>query len=513
MVSWQEAMVKSRRREVTDVEAVTEAAFIELMDEQRRRDEASHESFKVIPRFWATNKTTTLLRLLRSAAESRCERDAPVLSWEELERLRQGLLNEDERLNYEALCRCRRDLKSPAFGAQLSARRFLELPRDAEGRASARDLYHRVDRATCAAKTRAALRRYVRPGANAVLREADLERYVYDLIPDMPPAHAMDEKFQPFYVFTAVRRFMFFLDPRRRGYVRVDDAAASNVALDLLEIFADDSPPPTLSSSSSSKIPPPPPPPPMEPQINTPPTTPTMRLPPASSSSSPVASPPPMQSPSSTSSLATSGSTLLGAAINKSWFFPDTAKRVYADYLELDVDHNGMLSKTEFLHFRGPRGDTRLTKSFVDRVFAEIITYPTENPPLSGHFEPEMDFKTYLDVVLAFENVDQPQALSYFWRLLDVQKTGSLDSFAINFFFRDVIARLREEGFEPPSTADVVDEIFDMVKPQNPRCLTFDDLLRCKQAHTVILMLIDVAGFLAYDNREHLIQGLDDDDF
>mmetsp|Transcript_29374 Transcript_29374/g.94761 ORF Transcript_29374/g.94761 Transcript_29374/m.94761 type:complete len:173 (-) Transcript_29374:277-795(-) len=170
-----------------------------------------------------------------------------------------------------------------------------------------------------------------------------------------------------------------------------------------------------------------------------------------------------------------------------------------------------MLSKSEFLAFRGPRGDTRLTRAFVDRVFAEIITYPAVDPQ-TGRVEAEMDFKTYLDVVLAFDNVDQPQALSYFWRLLDVQKAGALEPFAINFFFRDVTARLKEEGFEPPSTDDVVDEIFDMVKPSNPTRLTFDDLLRCKQAHTVILMLVDVQGFLAYDNREHLIQGPDNDD-
>ena len=42
--------------------------------------------------------------------------------------------------------------------------------------------------------------------------------------------------------------------------------------------------------------------------------------------------------------------------------------------------------------------------------------------------------------------------------------------------------------------------------------ITIDDLDKCKQAHTVISMLVDVTGFLAYDNREHMMQPEDDDD-
>ena len=122
-----------------------------------------------------------------------------------------------------------------------------------------------------------------------------------------------------------------------------------------------------------------------------------------------------------------------------------------------------------------------------------------------------MDFKTYLDLVLAFENLTTPQALAYFWRLLDVKKQGYLDTFTINFFFREIGDSIRDEGYDAPHTADVVDEIFDMIRPKDPTQITFDDLQASKQAHTVISMLTDVAGFLAYDNREHMMQPEDDD--
>ena len=47
---------------------------------------------------------------------------------------------------------------------------------------------------------------------------------------------------------------------------------------------------------------------------------------------------------------------------------------------------------------------------FLERVFQECLTY-----------EGEMDYKTYLDFVLAIENKKEPAALQYLFKLLDVQ--------------------------------------------------------------------------------------------
>ena len=51
----------------------------------------------------------------------------------------------------------------------------------------------------------------------------------------------------------------------------------------------------------------------------------------------------------------------------------------------------------------------------------------------------------------------------------------------------------------------VVDEIFDMAKPERPDRVTCADLERSKTAHTVVSMLIDVNAFWLYENRENLI--------
>ncbi len=70
-------------------------------------------------------------------------------------------------------------------------------------------------------------------------------------------------------------------------------------------------------------------------------------------------------------------------------------------------------------------GTGTLTSVFLERVFQECLTY-----------DGEMDYKTYLDFVLALENRHEPQSLHYLFRILDINNQGYLDTFCLNFFFR-----------------------------------------------------------------------------
>ena len=70
-------------------------------------------------------------------------------------------------------------------------------------------------------------------------------------------------------------------------------------------------------------------------------------------------------------------------------------------------------------------GTGTLTKAFIQRVFEECLTY-----------EGELDYKSYLDFVLAIENKKEPQAIQYFFRLLDVQHKNALSTFDLNYFFK-----------------------------------------------------------------------------
>ena len=121
----------------------------------------------------------------------------------------------------------------------------------------------------------------------------------------------------------------------------------------------------------------------------------------------------------------------------------------------------------------------------------------------------EKRFKTFLDFTLAIENKRTPQALRWFFKILDIDKCGFINVETIRLFFRCVMDRMVDIDY---SAADVIDEIFDMVKPKRKDRITLKDLIDSGVGHTIVSILIDVNGFWAYDNRETLIAGPLNDD-
>jgi len=181
---------------------------------------------------------------------------------------------------------------------------------------------------------------------------------------------------------------------------------------------------------------------------------------------------------------------LSGAVLEQNWFSAPSALRVYGLYLNLDRDHNGMLSRQELAKY----GSGTLTPVFLSRVFQECLTY-----------EGEMDYKTYLDFVLAIENKKEPAALAYLFKLLDIQGVGYLTRFDLNYFFRAIQQAMVQHGQEAVEFGDVSDEIFDMCRPAHPHHITLDDLIDSGQGETVINILADLNGFWSYENREMIL--------
>ncbi|XP_040574043.1 serine/threonine-protein phosphatase 2A regulatory subunit B'' subunit gamma isoform X2 [Lepeophtheirus salmonis] len=172
------------------------------------------------------------------------------------------------------------------------------------------------------------------------------------------------------------------------------------------------------------------------------------------------------------------------------WFSGPSVLRIYGQYLNLDNDHNGMLSPSELKNY----GTGTLTDTFIQRVFQECLTYDSE-----------MDYKTYIDFVLAFENRKSPQSLRYFFRILDIKQQGYLDHFTLNYFFKDILKEMDKLKQEPVLFEDVMDEIFDMISPKDPNRITLQDLVNSKQGNTIISILIDLNGFWCHESREDYI--------
>ncbi|CAF3488248.1 unnamed protein product [Adineta steineri] len=177
--------------------------------------------------------------------------------------------------------------------------------------------------------------------------------------------------------------------------------------------------------------------------------------------------------------------------LEQNWFSCQSASKIYTRYLQLDKDHNGLLSRDELAKYNS----STLTPVFITRVFQECLTY-------SG----EMDYKSYLDFVLALENRNSPQGLRYLFQIMDVDNKGYLHPGDLNFFYRGMIQMLSTRPLtEVPPFNNVQNEIFDMVKPVDSMRITLKDLINCGQGGLVLSILIDISSFWTYENRESLI--------
>jgi len=329
-----------------------------------------------------------------------------------------GQGHEALRINWDGFSQAGAQLPSK-MRVYFSASVFLRFARDLHGAIPVLPFYQFMVCRDALLRKRITLGWYDFSGTGS-LREQDLDNFVQDEIHNSPLLQTLEKSFQTFYVCTAVRMLLFFLDAPRRGKLRIKTLIKGPILDELLALRH----------------------------------------------------------------------ALPEESLQGNWFAPASAKRVYGLYLHLDTDGNGMLSQQELLRYEG----AYLTEVFVARVFEEAQTY-----------EGEMDFKSFLDFVLAMENRGTLQALQYLWRVLDVNKKNSLGVFEINFFFKSIRQALIDTGHGAVETEDVIDEIFDMVRPQDPERITFQDLVNSNVGETVLWMLVDMEAFYQYDNREALI--------
>ena len=105
--------------------------------------------------------------------------------------------------------------------------------------------------------------------------------------------------------------------------------------------------------------------------------------------------------------------------INHIFVQPSYCFTIIGQFLNLDTDNNGLLSRKELEQYN----KKSIPGVLLDRVFQECQTYGGE-----------MDYRGFLDFVLANENIDSSESIMYFFKLLDLKGDGYLDEFCIRYF-------------------------------------------------------------------------------
>ena len=189
-----------------------------------------------------------------------------------------------------------------------------------------------------------------------------------------------------------------------------------------------------------------------------------------------------MKDPQAQDNLQTSNT----SEMPSNWFSLKNFWRIYQKYVKLDKDKNGMLSREELI-----KSSPGLTIIFIDRIFEEYQKY-----------ENAIDFKQFIDFVLAMENRKHPSSIQFIWRAIDVYHKNAVDTFVINMFYRAVIKKLANRGKEDYRVDDIKDEIWDMISPKNPNYFTLQDVLASPYSDLVLSLLIDAKAFYMHDQKE-----------
>ncbi|ORX61127.1 Serine/threonine-protein phosphatase 2A regulatory subunit B [Piromyces finnis] len=169
------------------------------------------------------------------------------------------------------------------------------------------------------------------------------------------------------------------------------------------------------------------------------------------------------------------------------WFSIESAMTVYGQYLNLDTDGNGMISRSELSNFcSGVYSDI-----FLDRVFEEFPTYNNE-----------MDFQAFIDFHLMVNNLNKPEAISLAFRCLDLEGVGYLSKPVVTHHYKSLFQKMVKYGFEIIEEENIVVELFDMAHPEETEKIKIQDLIKCGMANSILGILIDARGLNNYENRE-----------
>eukprot|EP00767_Chilomastix_cuspidata_P000776 gnl/Chilomastix_cuspidata/1218.p1 GENE.gnl/Chilomastix_cuspidata/1218~~gnl/Chilomastix_cuspidata/1218.p1 ORF type:complete len:539 (+),score=293.04 gnl/Chilomastix_cuspidata/1218:1145-2761(+) len=171
------------------------------------------------------------------------------------------------------------------------------------------------------------------------------------------------------------------------------------------------------------------------------------------------------------------------------WFSAANVARLINEYGSLDGNSDGQLTR-EDLERMPPGG---LSRHFLDRVMEMSQTYN----------DGQIDFRTYVNLQLAFRFQREPAAQRFFFAAFDVHGHGYLTKASVDIFIGDVLEKADEVFVDgAPHLRDLSDELFDAVQPRDPTRIYLEDVIGSGCGDLLIKFLAGLNPFLEYEDRE-----------
>jgi len=449
---------------------VTNKCFEELEEERDKELQKKDPTFKGIPCFFKSaectrpilgmdiNESRYLTHELENRSRSRmldrrkhetgCVRDfvstySCAWSYSNYNSFKKMPLRRPDVESEEELERVNKVLK-PLFGA----RSFCKFRRHGNGCINLEKFWSFLQNNRTNGETRTRLTTYECRSPHGTLGEKELENFIFDLIGMCPNLCGIHNEFYPFYVFTAARKFFFFLDMKRTLKIVISDLLTSNILKEFFEMRKVDSEEVDDTYNWFSQV----------------------------------------------HVLKVYGA-YLELDVNGDGMLSPSELLEYRH--DNGQENNFLLNQNQQV--------PRLTEAFVGRVFETALTYKDDDD------KQEMDYKTFLDFCLAFTYMETEPGIRYFFRLLDMNEDGKITPGIIGYFLKSVQDMQNLVDMEPRpdwKVGDVLDEIFDMINPRAKDYITLDDLLNggnpLSEISKILYLLWDPLKFHFYEHRENL---------
>lgn len=186
----------------------------------------------------------------------------------------------------------------------------------------------------------------------------------------------------------------------------------------------------------------------------------------------------------------------------RSWFGGIVTRQLYEKFLLLDTRNEGTLQVNDLKMYKKglptvvedglPPDVSPISSLFVERYF-EVTVMMTNS---------EMDFRKFVDFVIAMEMLPQCSRPLFFWNILDLDRSGVLTPMKVNMFFRETHAKVAATvAASTPARETVLQELFDLIPTAEPLLITRKEFIEAPQAGLFTAIAIDCLSFWGYENR------------
>jgi serine/threonine-protein phosphatase 2A regulatory subunit B'' len=183
---------------------------------------------------------------------------------------------------------------------------------------------------------------------------------------------------------------------------------------------------------------------------------------------------------------------------------------IYCKFWEIDFDHDMIISREDMKN----QCDGALTNMIIDRIFSNAVNrYPsTKKQPIAssstrrGPVREEkietIGFEEFVAFLLAEEDKRHPTSIEYWFRCIDLDGDGIISMYEMELFYNDMIEKIHAKSYETLEFSDVVNQLYDLVSPEDPKTITLRDLKRCGLAHRFFNTFVNYLKYLEQESAD-----------